>query len=263
MDKASLNYLSYMESAKSSMSEEHRELIEPLIKEPDLFLPIFHQMESVLFFIDYSSNTYPYISPNSKAVQGYSAELVKEEGPSNFLKRFDHSDLVVINEKLFPELLRMVKSLKGEELHHHKFCLNYRIILPDGKPRMLHQQSNILKVNNNHEPLLIAGTMTHMKDGYKPGEMFLRFSRFHEDRGWELVEELLFKTNPGHKHPELSDAEKKVLVHIQKGLTSKEAARELNLSPETINRHRKNIIKKLNASNMIEALQISRDNGLM
>jgi DNA-binding CsgD family transcriptional regulator len=47
-----------------------------------------------------------------------------------------------------------------------------------------------------------------------------------------------------------------VLAQVVKGASSKEAARHLNISPRTVEFHRKNIMRKLGARNVIDLLGI-------
>lgn len=56
----------------------------------------------------------------------------------------------------------------------------------------------------------------------------------------------------------LSNREVEILRLIEKGLKSKEIASELFISINTVNRHRQNILKKLQASNSVEACRIAK-----
>lgn len=57
----------------------------------------------------------------------------------------------------------------------------------------------------------------------------------------------------------LSRREAEVLRLIDKGLTSKEIAGLLAISPNTVSRHRQEILGKLQVKNSIEACRIARD----
>lgn len=57
----------------------------------------------------------------------------------------------------------------------------------------------------------------------------------------------------------LSAREKQVLKFIDKGLTSKEIAKMLFISIHTVNRHRQEILGKLQVKNSIEACRIAKD----
>lgn len=66
--------------------------------------------------------------------------------------------------------------------------------------------------------------------------------------------DILSKSFPGRRH--LTHREQIVLAQIVKGATSKEAARHLDISPRTVEFHRKNIMRKLGARNVIDLLGI-------
>lgn len=61
----------------------------------------------------------------------------------------------------------------------------------------------------------------------------------------------------------LTEREKEVLVHVSKGLLSKEIATKLHISSNTVNRHRQNIIKKLNVNNSMEAVRVANALGIL
>jgi RNA polymerase sigma factor (sigma-70 family) len=52
----------------------------------------------------------------------------------------------------------------------------------------------------------------------------------------------------------LTDREREVLGQILSGLTSKQIARELNVSPRTVDAHRKNILRKLDTASVKELM---------
>ena len=54
-----------------------------------------------------------------------------------------------------------------------------------------------------------------------------------------------------------------VLECICSGLRGKEIAEKLFISPETVKTHRKNLLSKLDASNVIELLMKAREEGLV
>lgn len=61
----------------------------------------------------------------------------------------------------------------------------------------------------------------------------------------------------------LTDREKQVLRLIQSGKLSKEISDILQISVNTVNRHRQNILQKLSDNNSIEAVNAAREMRLM
>ena len=62
---------------------------------------------------------------------------------------------------------------------------------------------------------------------------------------------------------QLSNREKEILRLIRQGLLSKEIAYLLGISIYTVNNHRKNILSKLNANNVMEAIHIVENPGIL
>ena len=59
----------------------------------------------------------------------------------------------------------------------------------------------------------------------------------------------------GDNIPKLTPREKEVLVHISDGMTHKQIADKLIVSPSTIRKHMENSYKKLKVHNKMEAVQ--------
>lgn len=232
-------------------------------KNPEQFLPLLHQMDCMMFLIDYNIHQYVYISPNAINVLGYSAERMLQEGPVQFMEKFHPAEKTIFREKLYPDLLNMLRSLKGKPLSSIKFALNFRLRQADGQYQMMTQQSGILEVNEKMEPVRVMGTISKAPKQAYQGEIFLRVYELDPSLGWSIVRESLYATGEGKKTAALTETEIKILEYVFQGKTSKQVASELNLSTETVNRHRKNVLKKLKASNIVDAINIARERGIL
>ena len=60
---------------------------------------------------------------------------------------------------------------------------------------------------------------------------------------------------PSQAHQDLTPREHLVLAEIVKGLSSREVARELGISPRTVEFHRANLLKKCGAKNTAELVR--------
>ncbi len=63
--------------------------------------------------------------------------------------------------------------------------------------------------------------------------------------------------------PELTARERQVLSHLAQGLSAKQIAKALSLSPETVRDHIKRLYQKLEAKSRVEALANARNLGLL
>ena len=61
----------------------------------------------------------------------------------------------------------------------------------------------------------------------------------------------------------LSKREKEILLLIEEGKSSKEIAETLSISVNTVNRHRQNILEKLQVDNSMQACRTARELKLL
>ncbi len=78
-----------------------------------------------------------------------------------------------------------------------------------------------------------------------------------------LVERLRDRDRVEPREAGLSAAERAVLAHVQRGLSSKEIAAAMSRSPQTVDTHVKSILRKLNCRGRSEAVYVARRRGLL
>jgi two-component system, LuxR family, response regulator FixJ len=91
---------------------------------------------------------------------------------------------------------------------------------------------------------------------------------FRKDRLLEVLKEAYEHIYPrqetgAHRPEPLNQRELEVVRSLARGHTNKEVARELGLSPRTVEVHRANILSKLGAKSATQAVLIVRDQGLL
>ncbi|MCK6624829.1 MAG: response regulator transcription factor [Anaerolineae bacterium] len=80
-----------------------------------------------------------------------------------------------------------------------------------------------------------------------------------------LVKDFLQRAESGASPPgeELTAREREVLTCIAEGLTNREIAETLVISAKTVDRHRENIMRKLNLHNRVELVKYAIEKGLI
>jgi two-component system response regulator NreC len=80
-----------------------------------------------------------------------------------------------------------------------------------------------------------------------------------------LVKDFLEKAEAGSTPivDELTTREREVLTHIAEGYTNREIAENLVISVKTVDRHRENIMHKLNLHNRVELVKYAIEKGLI
>ena len=123
-------------------------------------------------------------------------------------------------------------------------------------------KTRIVMLTTFSEPALIesartagaVGFLSKETDATHLGQLIRRF-----------VTEPEFRSFPHHslELPSLSKRELEVLAHLAAGLTNKEMARAMAISPETIKDHLVNLYRKLDAADRISAMAKARALGLV
>jgi DNA-binding NarL/FixJ family response regulator len=76
--------------------------------------------------------------------------------------------------------------------------------------------------------------------------------------------ESLKESPPKERHtPTLTEREKEILTCVAEGLSTKQIAKKLFISPRTVEVHRSNMIKKLGAQNAAELVKLAVQHGLI
>ena len=80
-----------------------------------------------------------------------------------------------------------------------------------------------------------------------------------------LVRDYLERSEPGAQREAdvLTPREREVLTLIAEGLTSRQIAEALTISPKTVDRHRENIMRKLNLRGRVELVKYAIKKGLI
>jgi DNA-binding CsgD family transcriptional regulator len=65
------------------------------------------------------------------------------------------------------------------------------------------------------------------------------------------------------KHLRITDREKQIIEAISHGFNSREISSKLNISPSTVDTHRKNAMQKLDARNTPNLIRLSLEFGII
>lgn len=138
------------------------------------------------------------------------------------------------------------------------------------KLRQRYYLNDILRASNRHKgQLYIRHRIFYV--GYQPnGSVRLALCLYNAtsdtDETASIINSVTGETIPLQQHDcgdLLSKREKAILKLIDEGKISKEISRTLSISIHTVNRHRQNILAKLNVANSIEACRIASALGLI
>jgi DNA-binding CsgD family transcriptional regulator len=197
------------------------------------------------------------MSQRSSAITGISPKNYEEIGLNYFFEQLHPEDRLIIIEKTLPLYKKALQECDAEERKNLNASLNYRIKPENAEQeayRHVLSQLSIKSVNEKQMPVLLLGVFSQLKLEQYRGQDFKLYMNTEGNTTSVILDEHL-TTNP------LTSKEIEVLAKLSEGLSSKQIADNLFISKHTVDTHRRNILKKLDVQNSIEAVIYSRSMG--
>jgi DNA-binding CsgD family transcriptional regulator len=206
----------------------------------DYFFLIYYLPEQVMEYVSEGTSKVLSIKPEEFSLP-YMVENIHPDDLPTFMK-FENT------------LLHFLPTLPPEKLTKYKVCYDYRIRRSDGTyVRVLHQ---LMTLQNDPDGAVIRtfGVLTDISHLKKDTGMQLNLIGIDgEPSFYNIQEDGSFTSSESP----LGEREKQVLAAMAEGLNSAEIAERLEISKNTVDNHRKNILKKTKSKNSVEALQVA------
>lgn len=217
----------------------------------------FAQMSrSCIFTVDVFKKRYDFASDNFSHLLGYNPAWIKTiRKQGNLLEERIHTDDRIQLTELQIEHGLFIYSLAPECRNDYQQIFQFRVLNAKRQYVNVVSRQQVLQQDKNGKAWIIMGVMDIAPD-QAPADKVKR-TVINRRTGEIMVSASI----PAYKY--LTGREKEVLLLARRGLLSKEIADKLGLSIYTVNNHRKNILTKLDAGNITEALDIARDCGII
>lgn len=211
---------------------------------------------SCIFTVDVFKKRYDYASGNFARIFGYNPtwiETIRQQG--DVLEDRIHPDdrAQLVEHQI--EHGQFIYSLPQEERNDYQQSFQIRML--DARQRYVNviSRHQVIQKDRNGKAWIVMGVMELSPD-QTPATKIKR-TVINRITGEILASAAVLPEQ------RLTQREKEILLLIRQGFLSKEIAYKLNLSIYTVNNHRKNILAKLNANNVIEAINIAESLGIL
>lgn len=212
-----------------------------ILSSPDNF-EILSSVGSFFFaVIDLTQMTYQYISPNVSRILGYDHEEFQKKGVQFFLSLY-HPDVALTQKAIHSEIAKFLSNKSIKKRINYKTAYDMRVKNKDGQYIRILQQNRFLKLSKEGIPMLmlaVCSDITHYK--FDPKQTLV-ISKIEDTKD---VVELKKDFYPEYENGILTKKETEVWKLISNGKTSKEIAKQMNISLHTVLTHRKRLFKKL------------------
>ncbi len=252
IDKVQHNWSKFRPAETSGIS--HREKWESLI--PFLEHVSFQNCVQVLIW-NVSTNRYVY-GVDKREVAGHDISLyLADDGIAFSMSNYHPFFFNAIRISL----LRGFNYNLLNKQTIYKSVVNFDFLYKKSNGTYMHclQQTTCIEIDKNEHPVLLLSYIHDITYFKKEQTSNLVITTPDEIKWWNFN----FDTNCMEPVQPLSKQEKLILIYLAKGKSSKEIAKELFISPHTIDTHRRHLLHKTNCLDTTGMITYARLVGLL
>lgn len=218
------------------------------------WLKLSELTHSIVLVFDCYTKKFVFVSNNIPQSYGIDSERLFINGHEAVLEIIHPGDIyygLLVRKKIYS----LLSSLSAEEKMKHKMVHEMRVKNVRGEYIRIIEQEQAIELDKSGNIWLMLSVI----DVDASHESEITKSHLYN---FETGEQIFIDLSDTLEEP-LTNRELRVLQLMKQGLLSKEIATSLNVSINTINTHRQNILLKLKANNSIEAVNIAQRLGLL
>lgn len=209
------------------------------------------------YVIDYSTQSFIYVSPNPLFLNGYTVDEVIQMGYHYYEKNLLKEDLNMLLEINNQGFDFFYKQPIEDRL---KFTISYdfRLLQPNGFRVMVNHKMTPILLNTNGD-IWLSLCVVSLSTSSKPGNVFInqdgilyRFTYSFKSCRW--IEDKMIS---------LSKRELEIMQLTMQGMSNEQVAEVAFIDLNTVKFHKKNIFRKLNVKNMTEAIIFAQNNNIL
>ncbi len=262
MQKSKFTYLGHLEMLKHksfSPDQLNVEGIEGVLNLNQQFHGVFHHSIPMIYLMDYTSKQYLFITKSTRILGHHPGKFIS--GGLDFtLSNYNKKDLKIFNEEIFPDRMNFLQDLPANEQANYIFSYNYRMKNRDGEYTNLLQRNCFIKSDEHGNPLMSLGMVININNFKAENPVIQTIEKYNADKlaGTTTIFKKAYYLNK--EDSLLTKREIELLLYIADGLTSKEIANKLFISEHTVINHKRNMMEKTNARNIVELINLSQKN---
>jgi len=258
-----LNYLNFSNELTQVNSGIDMEEIAVFFKQMHSYQKDFFFFRQHFFYIlDYTKRKYLLLSGSVQHSFGHHPNSILEGGMDYIVDIFQKDDFVVLNNKIFPKVVRVFQNEPQSEHNKFVFDTNYRIRDQDKKLISILQSGSYLTDPVTLLPTFSYGICMNITPFKNDTCMTHVINKFDIETGGYQH----YSTNyffPDQKESNMTKKEIEVLLHLAEGISSKQIADKMKISINTVSNHRENMLKKTNTKNTTELIVFAIRNKII
>lgn len=201
-----------------------------------------------LYFINFTTSEVPFYK-NLDKVLGYTEKI-----DLPLLMKIVHPDDIQMVSKVSQATLAYLMKTKIKDKFAINLTIANRMRKKDGSYIKILRHMTVVDTDKDGNVLSSVAICSVISDIKSSDEVTYKLEGPNSHIFYEILEELI----DIHSRPELTDREIEIIRLLAKGNSSKEIANELFISHNTVTTHRKNMMNKLEAANVVDLVLKSR-----
>jgi DNA-binding CsgD family transcriptional regulator len=216
---------------------------------------------SFFYVVQFPMGKYHFLGKQQEHVSGYPNEEFLEKGIELFLRCLHPEEITVILEEIYRDIMGFIASQQSnEDKLNLQIQYNYRFRRKNGEYINILEQIQALELDESGRVSLAFGNII-MLQNTEILPLRLSIKQFKTERMSKTVFNKLY--TPFRLNHTITAREEEVLRQLASGKTSKEIANILFISPNTVDTHRRNLLKKLECKSVVELTQVAFKNALL
>lgn len=247
-----------------SVWSERNSIYQP--KKKELLLEIIDQIAALFavgsfyyFVVNFENITMDFVHEGVRNLLGIEPEDFSME---NCFERMHPEDLASMNEKEAVVFDFFFNQISSEDLFSYKTVYVMRLKHTDGTYRTFLHQASVFSVSNEgkiEQSLCVHTDITHLNIPINHNISFISSKKqsYHYAKnsgGYSIIDENCAGLNKIRFKDIFSKREKEIIEILAQGKNFNEIAKQLYISPHTINTHKKNILSKSGCKNTPELI---------
>ena len=220
----------------------------------------------VTFLLDYTTKKYIYVDQTCFGLLGYTAEYFLEKGLDEYKSRWHPADYDILNRNIIPYNINFIRALPKDRYTDFVFSYNHRIQNAIGEYITVLQRYSYIPDERAEFPCGVIGVVfdiTHFKGDLSMVQTIEETIQVNGELLNKLIYKKIFPVFETIRQQFITKREQDVLKYLAYGLSSKQMADKLNISINTINNHRKNMLLKTNCKSSAELINYAVKHGLL
>ncbi len=215
----------------------------------------------VLCLWDFKNETYAYVSDNVINVLGDPPCDFLQNGFAHSLKYFPESHRKIFIENILPTITHIIDiHIDSDQTKELRFSYSTKLKVHNNELRWFLHQLSIIETKEGM-PAIGLKVVSDIHDIKKDNSIDLIVSIKNKNGNFESLFNETF--HPGSDTLNLSTREKEILALIANGNSTKKIAERLNISENTVNNHRKNMLNKTDSASSHNLVKLAIQENLI